>query len=331
MPAKGSLARDRFVGAMLGAFVGDALGMPYEGAMPMTFDGRMHHGRMDAGSYTDDTEMTIGLAEALMETEGDLRGDVIAAKFLRNFHPGRGYGMRIYGIMDKLRRGAQWDTVATDSWGNGAAMRVAPVGVFFYDDLAACAEAARLQASVTHLHSLGLAGAVAQALGVAAALRAGIALARIDPDEFVSQVEPFVSKYEPRMADALGTAAAIAPTGSPVLSDDHERQEFLEECAGAVLKRFPCDVSALGAVPGAFAAFLMTGSFRDAVTVAICCGGDADTVGALTGALAGAYYGAGELPAQWTEPLENGPKGRDYVVGLAKGLARLKGLPEDDA
>ena len=57
---------------------------------------------------------------------------------------------------------------------------------------------------------------------------------------------------------------------------------------------------------------------------AVNCGGDTDTIGAMAGALAGAYYGYSSIPSAWLEPLENGEKGRDYVASLAEELARIK-------
>ena len=60
------------------------------------------------------------------------------------------------------------------------------------------------------------------------------------------------------------------------------------------------------------------------MVVAVNCGGDTDTIGAMAGAIAGAYYGFGQIPSEWLDPLENGPKGRDYVLSLAEKLAEIK-------
>jgi poly(ADP-ribose) glycohydrolase ARH3 len=83
-------------------------------------------------------------------------------------------------------------------------------------------------------------------------------------------------------------------------------------------------VSALGAVPPAIASFLLTRGFKESVVVAVNCGGDTDTVGAMSGALAGAYYGYSQIPEQWLRPLENEGKGRDYILSLADRLAESK-------
>jgi poly(ADP-ribose) glycohydrolase ARH3 len=73
-------------------------------------------------------------------------------------------------------------------------------------------------------------------------------------------------------------------------------------------------------VPAAIGAFVLTESFRDAVVLAVNLGGDTDTIGAMAGAIAGAYYGYSEIPQAWLDPLENGAKGRDYVVNCVTEL-----------
>ena len=129
-----TIMTDKFKGSALGTFVGDAMGREVEGwSWDMI---RVRHGLLQGvgkGMYTDDTEMMIGIMESLKE---DPRFDpaLTARKFLENFDPLRGYGARIYGVMARLRRGVSWDQVGTDSWGNGGAMRIAPIGFFFYDD-----------------------------------------------------------------------------------------------------------------------------------------------------------------------------------------------------
>ena len=75
------------------------------------------------------------------------------------------------------------------------------------------------------------------------------------------------------------------------------------------------------AVPPAIASFLLTDSFKDAVVTGINLGGDTDTIGAMTGAIAGAYYGYSQIPEEWIQGLENTAKGRDYVIGSARKAA----------
>lgn len=307
---------DRFIGSALGSFIGDAMGMAVEGWGPGAIRqgygllSDLMPGRFPAGSYTDDTEMMIGLLEILAE-RGRVDPAALAGRFLANFHPERGYGGRIYGIMDRLARGAAWDEVGTDSFGNGSAMRVAPVGFYFYDDLHALKAAAVAQAEITHRHPEALAGAVVQAGAVALALDAGLTGRAIDPELFVQQLAALAQDLDPGFSDRLLDLLKIAP--GP-----------MEDSISALRRHYRCDVRAIEAVPPAVGAFLLTADFSSAVILAVNLGGDTDTLGAMAGAVAGAYYGQAGLPESWVAVLENGPLGRDYVVDLCRQAAARK-------
>ena len=303
---------DRFKGAAVGTFVGDAMGREVEGwSWEMI---RARYGLLQEvgeGIYTDDTEMMIGIMESLQE---DPRFDpaLTAQKFLTNFHPFRGYGARIYGVMARLRRGMSWDQVGTDSWGNGGAMRIAPIGFFFYDDRDRLTRNALLCTQITHKHPQGLAGALAQALAVGIAVEKGMKGEDIDTLAFLEEIARRVQDVDPHMAAELGRVGEI------------DRGGELEERIGRVAFSFLRDVSAAGAVPAAIASFVLNDNLRDTVVTAVNCGGDTDTIGAMAGAIAGAYYGFSSIPPKWLSCLENGEKGRDYVTSLAEQLALIK-------
>ena len=304
--------KDRFIGSSLGTFVGDAMGRPVEGwtfQMIQTVYGLL--GEVEQGIYTDDTEMMIGIMESLVEQP---RFDpvVTARKFLDNFNPRRGYGGRIFGVMDRLRCGVVWDKAGTDSWGNGGAMRVAPIGFFYYDTPEDLVKAAHDGAFITHQHPLGIAGAVAQATAVGLATLKGIRGEAVAVTEFVDPIAETVAPISKEMAEGVGIVKEI------------QRGTDLKETVSHIASDFPCDVSALGAVPPALAAFLLTEDFREALVVAVNCGGDTDTIGAMTGAIAGAYYGCGQIPDRWIACLEDGVRGKGYVVSLAERLAYIK-------
>jgi ADP-ribosylglycohydrolase len=303
---------DHFQGSALGAFVGDAMGREVEG-WPWELI-RARYGilkEIGEGIYTDDTEMMIGIMESLKDDPG-FDPALTAQRFLDNFHPFRGYGGRIYGIMARLRQGTPWDQVGTDSWGNGGAMRIAPIGFFFYDEQEQCKENALLCTEITHRHPQGLAGAVAQALGVGMAIQKGINGEAIDQIAFLKEIVQGVRGVDRGVAQELERIAEMGQGGD------------LEQKIERIAATFPRDVSAKGAVPAAFAAFLLNADFRDTMQTAVNGGGDTDTIGAMAGALAGAYYGFSSIPLAWLESLENGEKGRDYVASLAEELARIK-------
>jgi poly(ADP-ribose) glycohydrolase ARH3 len=158
---------------------------------------------------------------------------------------------------------------------------------------------------------------MAQASAVGLATLKGIRNEPLDVGRFVDQIVERVAPRSDEMAQTIDTVKGI------------KRGRDLRETIRRISSRFSCDVSAMGAVPPALASFLLTESFRDTVVVAVNCGGDTDTIGAMAGALAGAYYGYAQIPDEWLEPLENGPKGRDYVILLAERLADIKSKQTD--
>ena len=312
---------DRFVGSLLGLLVGDALGAPVEGLSgPEIRHGygrleRMVPGRLPAGSYTDDGQMALGLLESLV-AEGRFDPARCAARWLAGFDPARGYGGRIERIMARLAAGEEWSTVGTDSFGNGPAMRVGPLGAWFFRDREELVRAARVSASITHRHPQGLAGAVVQGLAVGSALAAGLAGEPLRPIRFLGPLIQEAGRIDPETARRLENLGA-APFGDP------------EGLSRFLSRNFACDVRAIESVGPALGAVLGTGSFKEAVVLAVNLGGDADTLGAMAGAVAGAYHGFSRIPAEWLEALENGPRGRDYAIALGReGAAMVKGFME---
>ena len=300
---------DRFLGSALGTFVGDALGEPVEGWPRGAIHSRF--GLLDTmvrqeARYTDDTQMMIGILETFVEREG-FDPAVCARKFEENFDPSRGYGRRIFGVVERIRQGLAWDQVGTDSFGNGGAMRIAPIGCFFYRDLQAIKENAIHSAGITHKHPEGLAGAVAQATAVGLALQYSLSNDPVDPERFLDKITAQVIDIDKGFTESLDGIKSIG-TGSVL--------QTIEAISG----RYDLSLRAIESVPAAIGAFLLTHDFREAVVLAVNLGGDTDTIGAMAGATAGAYYGHAQIPQEWLNPLENGAKGRDYVISCVKEL-----------
>jgi len=300
---------DRFLGAALGTFVGDALGEPVEGWPHGAISGRfglLDRMLQEEARYTDDTQMMIGILETLVE-KGRFDPALCASRFQQNFHPMRGYGRRIFGVMERIRQGLSWDQVGTDSYGNGWAMRIAPIGCFYYQDLEALKENAVLSARITHNHPEGLAGAVAQATAVGLALEYGLSKKPIEAEGFLDRIASAVIDVDKDFAASLDAVKSI-PKGS------------IPEVVDAISGQYSLTLRAIESVPAAVGAFVLTESFRDAVVLAVNLGGDTDTIGAMAGAIAGAYYGHSSIPRKWLDPLENGAKGRDYVANCVRKL-----------
>jgi len=296
-------AVDAAVGAMLGTFVGDALGMPWEGASSESIPDQleMRDERLGPGTYTDDTQMMIGLAESLLRQDVVDEGD-LAETFLSLYDPRRGYGEGTTRVFDLWRRGVGVDEAAGrvfeghGSLGNGAAMRVAPVAVRFFDDSVLLATQARRSARVTHAHRVGIDGAAVQAAAIAAALDGDDPLAAAVSSARTQEVRAAIAEARRRTEDRLdadtlaGGGRGIAPTAD-------------------------------GSVAAAVVAATRADSFEAAVTVAIRAGGDTDTAGAMTGAIAGARFGKPAIPARWLDALEEGERDRGHVEWLATRLA----------
>jgi poly(ADP-ribose) glycohydrolase ARH3 len=188
------------------------------------------------------------------------------------------------------------------SMGNGAAMRVAPVGLFYAGTGRVYGMAAR-SAEVTHTHPLGRDGAGVLATAVAKA-------ALCSPEQ---KLDPI------RWAEDLAETARTEE-----FTEAMERMgELLEKGAGRreAAERLGTGVLIHRSVPYAVWCFLQaSGSFEDCLMNAILAGGDRDTIGAMACAISGSCLGAGAVPAQWLERLENG----DYIRNLAHELHILR-------
>ncbi|MBN9119295.1 MAG: ADP-ribosylglycohydrolase family protein [Planctomycetes bacterium] len=299
---------DRFAGCLLGLTVGDAVGAPYEGLTHADIFFQFGSPEMlvtnpsgDPLHYTDDTEMMIGVAETLAEC-GRIDEPRLCRAFAENYHPERGYGQGARRIIEAMAAGGDWRTLAATllpggSFGNGAAMRIAPVGLVFADAPEELWEQARLSALPTHTHPLGIEGAQLLAFAVAWALRA----TAFDRKRLWRDLLNRAATEEFRWH--LGVAAKLKP--------------------GDSLAGLGSTLHAHRSVVTAIACFAATpGDFEMAISRAIGLGDDTDTVAAMAGALVGAFAGVGAIPAGLLEKLEDGPvKGRSHITGLAAKLS----------
>lgn len=295
----------RFEGCLFGLAVGDALGGMFEAQSAEGIRARFPSVAhliaypQEEIWYTDDTQMAIGVSEALIE-RGEIVEDALCGAFVSNYLPSRGYGRGARAVLDAMEEGRDYREVAEQhfpggSFGNGAAMRVAPVGLVFRDDQRRLWEQARLSALPTHRHPLGIEGA--QLLALAVALCSG--MERFDRAGFFA-----------------GLQAAC------------ESAEYRAKLEAAEQVRTPDDLAGLGnqiealhSVSTAVASFALTPeSFEDTVCNVIFLGGDTDTLAAMAGALSGAYIGSGRLPSRLVGLLESSPKGRVYIEQLAGQL-----------
>lgn len=292
----------KFIGSLIGTAIGDSLGARIEG-MP-----EFQHVHDIAPRYTDDTVMTLGVAESLIVRRGYDYWDMID-RFVRDYEqePWRRYGMGIPRIFRMVKSGRMGfgmldrQIYPEGSFGNGAAMRVAPVGLLYHDDPRMLREVAYHTASITHSNVLALEGAALQACAVALAVHT-------DPENI--KTKEFIGAL--RMFTKAGPYQEKLKAIVRLLEGDAAKEQVVKELGNGV--------EALNSVPTAIYSFLANHGFESAVTYAVGLGGDADTIGAMSGAIAGACYGIEHLPDRWKEKVEN----KEKIEVLAKKLWEVK-------
>jgi ADP-ribosylglycohydrolase len=225
---------------VLGAVIGDIIGSVHEFIGTKTADFPLFDERC---YFTDDTVLTVAVADCLLS----------GASYVDKFHeytkayPGRGYGLGFKRWVDGGSREPY------NSWGNGSAMRVSPVG-FAFDTLEATLAEAKRSAEVTHNHPEGIKGAQATA--------AAIFLAR-------------QRKTKKEIREAIAKTFGYD----------------LDRTCGEIRPSYRFNESCQGTVPEAIVAFLDSSDYEDAVRLAVSLGGDADTLACITGGIAEAFYG----------------------------------------
>lgn len=293
---------DRFTGCLLGLALGDALGAPYEGG-PLERALWRLIGTTRAGEmrYTDDTQMSLDLAESLLE-HGGINADALALRFAGSYRWSRGYGPAAGRQLRAIRRGVPWQQASRavyrdGSLGNGGAMRAPVVGLYFHADPARLADAARRSAEVTHAHPLGIDGARVVAVATAAALVECEVLRVCD----AAAGETSAAEFGGRFAVARAWLAAdAAPSPREVRARLGAGMTAPTSCVTAV-----------------YLGLRFAGRpFEDLLAFVAACRGDVDTIGAMAGALWGARNGARRLPVQALERLE----GRAHIEAVARRL-----------
>ena len=239
---------------MYGAILGDIVGSPYE------FDCNNYKAKdfplfSRRSDFTDDTVMTLAVAKALLSTRGQDDAAIKAALVREMQRLGRAYPDRGYGT-----HFGGWlyedDPQPYQSYGNGSAMRVSPAA-WLAKNMAETLHLARLTAEVTHDHPEGIKGAQATA--------AAIFLARTGHGK--EKIKAYVERKFGY--DLSCTCDEIRPT-----------YHHVESCQETV--------------PQAITAFLESRDFEDALRTAVSLGGDSDTLAAITGSIAEAFYGVPE-------------------------------------
>lgn len=225
---------------MLGAIAGDIVGSVFEGSGRKETDFPLFSPR---STFTDDTVLTIAVAAVLLDG-----GDY--ASSLRHYgrkYPDRGYGGSFYQWLHDDSLGPY------NSWGNGSAMRVSPVG-FAAKTIEEVLNDAERSAIVTHNHPEGVRGSQATALAV-----------------FLARHGASKSEIRHELTERFGYN--------------------LKRTVDEIRPGYMFDVSCQGSVPEAIICFLDSSDFEGAIRLAVSLGGDADTMACIAGGIAEAFYG----------------------------------------
>jgi len=351
----------RFRGSMLGSLVGDCLGQPFEGedrpiskSVLNSYFEKLHDSSLKGTlfmslilkpelihpllsvpfkSYTDDTAMTFSVAQSLIN-KNQFDPQDMAKKFVDEFyaHPRRGYGSNITDVFKALKRDDCKDPygpgrlqfAGRGSYGNGSAMRIAPIALFCHSNSDEAMHIAYKSSLITHTNELGYNGAILQCLAIHKALHSDCTVP-LDIDEFARYLQEkmaSIEKNDEQLLNAVnsslrgsGNSSNSQPRRSTVnvtkssyvrkLADMRRLLKTSSASPDRVIDVLGHFVSAYGSVPTAIYSFLRSvkdhangedslpgeNAFQRAVHYAISLGGDTDTIASMTGSIAGAYYG----------------------------------------
>lgn len=282
-----------------GLSVGDALGGFFEGTSYQRLSVFVKERRPPEGHwrFTDDTMMALSIYEILAK-HGEIDQDALAASYGEHYELGRGYGPAMHRLLPQIKRGKGWRTASSalfsgqGSFGNGGAMRVAPLGAYFADDLNKVIEQARLATEITHAHPEGIIGATAVALGAAYACCLKAANERPSRTEFINLILPHLPDSD--VKSGIKRAAEIQSTeivhvvgmignGSQISAQD--TVPFVLFCAGEWLD-----------------------NYEEAIWQTASGGGDVDTTCAMVGGIVASYTGREAIPQAWLNSREPLPK-----------------------
>lgn len=249
---------------------------------------------VDPWHFTDDTNMALSIYEVL-STYGCVHQDYLAESFARHFDPQRGYGAGARRVLTRIQEGEDWREVASTmfggqgSYGNGAAMRVAPLGAFYADDLAEVTKQAKCSSDITHTHPEAVAGAIATSVAAAVACRYREGDDKPTPAQMLETVIDYVPASEVR--SRLVRATQIRETTDV-------------QNAAAMLGN-GSHVSAVDTVPFAlWCAAHYLDDYENAFWQTASAGGDVDTNCAIACAVVVCFVGQKGIPSEWLDRRE---------------------------
>ncbi|KAG8191421.1 hypothetical protein JTE90_020676 [Oedothorax gibbosus] len=305
----------KFKGSLIGALVGDCLGAPFElkgkvspKVLEKYINNLLNKGSKQIISYTDDTSMTLSIANSLVEN-GKVDPKDLAQKFVTEYLKPeyRCYGLHVVRVFQALKETDFEDVFlpakaqfnGSGSYGNGAAMRIAPIALFGCQETDEfLKDAVERCSKVTHTHPDGYNGAILQCFAVHAALKSDSSK-DLDPVDFLTQLENRMKNIETNKS-----AAPFCESLKKIKDIYLKNQEDIS--ATEIAEYLGNGETAPRSVPTALYSFLRgmkpiphfkcSNPFVRTIYFAISVAGDTDTIACMAGSIAGAYYGVEIIP-----------------------------------
>jgi ADP-ribosylglycohydrolase len=308
---------DKFSGTLIAVACGDTLGHPFEGWLRekiySNFDDFkifLENNKRTFNTYTDDTQLTLHTAEALIRGYGFKVQNFITEyiKWLDDPPIGPGYGCLT--SIKKLKYGISWEEAASNSGGNGTAMRISPIALFYCNDIEKLIEAAIKSSILTHSHPAASVGAIVVARAIAYLIKKvpekGFSISDFF-DTIITSIsnseESIWNEFVDILKKVQNNLNTTIEAGLIKFSQIGVKSPyFIEQYLG---KAFVHPYT-LSTVACAIFIFLKNlDSFENCIFTLATAGGDSDTVGAIGGSLAGAYFGLKNIPIELIELIKD--------------------------
>ena len=292
----------KYTGCFLGLVIGDVYGAPYEGGpverLLWKLIGKTKEGKL---RYTDDTQMSIDLANSFLQNKG-INQKHLATTFADNYQWSRGYGPGAAWLLKKIRKGAHWQDVnrakfKDGSFGNGAAMRAPILAMCYPNNEVRLNESVVKCSEITHAHPLAIEGAKLIALVTRAALH----------DWSTERVLEAL----PNWCESNEYQTKVAFCSKSIQSVDPLQAKVLKSKLGNGIAATQSCVTAIY-----FVLKYRNKNYNDLLAQAYKLGGDTDTIGAMAGAIWGAFNGWNAIDEGKMQCIENSEK----IIELSEQL-----------
>ncbi|MFX1376406.1 MAG: ADP-ribosylglycohydrolase family protein [Promethearchaeota archaeon] len=319
---------DKFQGTLMAVAIGDTLGHPFEGKLRKDiysyfkdFGDFIQEYRDIFKTYTDDTQLTIHTAKALIQGNGFNTTYFISEYIKWLDDPPIGPGWGCISSIRKLRYGVPWKEAASNSGGNGTVMRIAPIGLFYCTNLKGLKTTAIKSSIITHSHPAASAGAIVIARAISYLIdkkpETGFSV-----DEFfevlISSISGSQEEIWEEFIDLLKKLKSNLdmPIESGLIKFSQagvKSPYFIEQFLGQAFVH-PYTISTV--ICSLFIFLKRLSSFQECIFELATAGGDSDTVGAIGGSLAGAYFGIRNIPNDLVKLVKNYKK----ILKLSENL-----------